>query len=281
MTTPRATFVLLSATLILSTSPGCRKEKTPETTTPDAPAETTTSSGVVRPTLPPQAATPSALDDAIATMLGGNAQAALAQLQPMYDGIADADETLAARTFVGSWVVVGHCSVLLPENGDDLLNSMKQWTARLESAAATEATTARALTTLAEGALHKAFGDFEEAIVSFEAVSNSSSPWRDLATLWLAEATLNSAYREDGEGIERPEKIDEARPLYERALNESTRDIVRGMANEGLAVVAELKRNRSEACEYATAALAAYEKSGASDYRLESPQLTLEKNRCE
>jgi tetratricopeptide (TPR) repeat protein len=221
------------------------------------------------------------LDDAIATMLRGDAQAALAQLQPMYDGIPDADETLAARTIVASWLVVGHSSVLLPENGDDLLDSMKQWTARLESAAAAEATTARTLTSLAEGAIHKAFGDFQEAIASFQAVSNSSSQWRDLATLWLAEATLNSAYREDGEGIERPEKIDEARPLYERALNESTRDIVRGMANEGLAVVAELKRNRSKACEYATAALAAYEKSGASDYRLESPQLTLEKNRCE
>ena len=116
--------------------------------------------------------------------------------------------------------------------------------------------------------------------MSFRAVSESEGPWQGLATLWLAEATLNSAYSEDGEGIERPEKIDEARPLYELALNVSSRDIVRGMANEGLAVVAELKRDRSEACDFATAALAAYEAAGASEYRLESPQITLEKNRC-
>lgn len=231
--------------------------------------------------LPPQVSAPSALEDAVAILLGGDAQLALDRLQPLFTDIEDSEKTLSARTLVAGWIVMGHCVALLPENGDDLLASMQQWTSRLESAAVDEAAAARSVTSLAEGVHYKAFGDFEAAIVSFRSVSESAGPWQALAILWLAEATLNSAYSEDGTGIDRPEKIDDARPLYEQALRMSSRDIVRGLANEGLSIVAELKRDRSEACEFASAALAAYQAAGASQYRLESPQITLKKNRCD
>ena len=120
----------------------------------------------------------------------------------------------------------------------------------------------------------------ETAITHLRTASDADGPWAALAMVWTAEATLNTAYDENNEKLERPEKIDEARPIYAKASNAARRDLVRGMALEGLAMIAEMKREPKVACEHAAAALEAYEQAGASAYRLEGPQVTLDENNC-
>lgn len=279
MSAPRHLCIALSLTLLPGLA-ACKKSR--ETTAPTE--ETTpavTSSGAMRPTLPDQVAAPSGLDAAIMVLLGGDAQRAVDQLTQMRVALGEDDETLAARVAVSSWEVIAHCALLLPENGDDLIAEMQSWHARLERAGAAETGSSGWMMALATGVHLKALGDFEASSDHLRTAASADNPWRALAEVWLAEATLNAAYDDNNEKLEHPEKIDEAKPIYARANTHATRDLVRGMALEGLALIAEMKRAPDEACEFAREAKSAYEAAGASEYRLESPNITLEKNRCD
>ena len=235
----------------------------------------------MRPTLPEQVPAPSELDAAIAALLGGDAQGSLDQLQRLRASLGDGDEALAASAAVASWEVIAHCAMLLPENGDELLEQVTRAEQRLAAADIAEAREVAALHHLAQGVHLKALADFEAALTHLRTASDADGPWTALAMVWTAEATLNTAYDENNEKLERPEKIDEARPIYAKASKAARRDLVRGMALEGLAMIAEMKREPKVACEHAAAALEAYEQAGASAYRLEGPQVTLDENNCD
>jgi hypothetical protein len=229
----------------------------------------------------PQEPDPPQIADAAHQVIAGKYPEAIAVLQPLYADLKQRKQWRASG-LAGGWLAIAHAQTVV-ENADEPSAhaiAMADKTGDAEVVAVAK---------LARGSYLLFTEDFaaaEKALADAASAKPESSP-STYATVLRANALISGAFEkgdDDDEKLVRPENLDTARDALTRAIEAAKKttdaEALLGRIEEGLAGLAEYKKDKATVCKHAEAALGHYKAAQASSFLIEGPQRLASAAKC-
>jgi hypothetical protein len=229
----------------------------------------------------PQEPDPPQIADAAHQVIAGKYPEAIAVLQPLYADLKERKQWRASG-LAGGWLAVAHAQTVV-ENADEPSAhaiAMADKTGDAEVVAVAK---------LARGSYLLFTEDFaaaEKALADAAAAKPDTSP-STYAIVLRANALISGAFEkgdDDDERLVRPENLDTARTALagatEAAKKTADAEALLGRIEEGLAGLADYKKDKPTVCKHAEAALGHYKAAQASSFLIEGPTRLASSARC-
>lgn len=266
--------LLVISCLALASTTACKKDPTvnPDDTGAEEGEgqEAGQETGEPEVVYPEQDADPPELAEAMSLYLLGHYDKVLSLCTPLSESLTQ-DSQIRARGI--------SAALLALATGEDIAeNAHAPAQLAMEQAGRLADDELTQLAKIAIASYHMGVSEYVQAQGELESVKDLETPHGDLTMLMWSNAVLGQAFEDDK--LKYPEKLDEALTSYQTVFANTTSEVIKARAADGITALGYYKKDKELTCEWAAKADELYEAVGASDYMKEGPKGPAEALRC-